>query len=71
MSAFHEARAYSPIHDAEMVRLSLYDTRGGEFFALVPSNRGTKWRERRNAILDAIDDAIMRGDPPGEVEVSK
>lgn len=69
MSAFHELRAYSPLYDAEVVRLSLFDKSGGEFFALVPNPNRKGWRDRRNLILDSIDDAMMRGDPPGEVEV--
>lgn len=69
MTSFHELRAYSLLHDAEVVRLSLFDKSGGEYFALVPHLNGKGWRDRRNMILDRIDDAIVRGDPPGEVEV--
>lgn len=68
-TTFHEHRCYSPIHDAEMVRLSLFDKRGFEFFALIPSENGRKWRERRDKALDAIADAMQAGDVPGEIEV--
>lgn len=69
MSTYTEYRAYSPIIDAEMVRLSMYDNRGGEFFALVPAYAPKKWRERRDEVLDAIMDAMEAGDHPGEVEI--
>lgn len=69
MSTYTEYRAYSPIIDAEQVRLSMYDDRGGEFFALVPAAGAKKWRERKDAALDAIMDAMDAGALPGEVEI--
>lgn len=69
MPTFHEHRAYSVQHDAEMVRLSLVDARGGEYFAIVPAADGKAWRERRNAALDLIDEAMNAGAQPGQIEV--
>lgn len=69
MTTYTEYRAYSPLHDAEVVRLSMYDARGGEFFALVPADAQKKWRERRDEALDTIMDAMDAGQFPGEVEI--
>jgi hypothetical protein len=65
---YTEYRAYSPVHDAEMARLSIWDNQGREYWTtVVPDGRG--WADRRRYHLDTIMDAIEdRRVPPGEVE---
>lgn len=65
---YHEYRSYSPLHDAEMVRLSVFDARGAEYFMMLAAGR--KYRDRRLQALDDIDYAIQRGMQPGEVRVT-
>lgn len=67
MSGFREFRFYSPSLDAEAVRLSMVDDQNREFFTILGAASGKGWRERRDAALTAIEDAIMAGDPPGEI----
>lgn len=71
MSGYRAFRFYSPDLDAEAVRLSMADGLGREFFAIVPSSIGRRWRECRDAALDAIEGAIDAGDQPGEVRVAE
>jgi hypothetical protein len=66
---FTEFRRYSAIHDCEMVRLSVGDRHGREFFMMLPAAEGKRWRERRNQALDDIQAAIDQGCEPGEVRV--
>lgn len=42
-----------------------------EWYAIVQApEHGREYREKRDGVLDAITDAIHRGDPPGEVETN-
>ena len=42
-----------------------------EYYAIVRApEHGRLYREAREVALDAISDAIMRGDEPGEVEIT-
>ena len=45
----------------------MVDARGQEYYAIVPADEGKRWRERREAALLVIEDAIVAGEPPGEV----
>lgn len=65
---YHEYRFYSPVHDEDMVRVSVFDMRGREFFAMVPA--GKRYRQRRTEALDDIDTAIGQGCDPGQVVVN-
>lgn len=67
--SFHEFRGYSAIHDREMIRLSVADNRGSEFWMLLPARDAKPWRERRTEALDNIEFAIAQGLEPGEVKV--
>lgn len=60
---------FSMLHDEHMVRLVIFDAHGAEYFALIPRNRPTKFRERRAAALGEVAAAIDAGYPPGEVRV--
>ena len=70
MSFYAENRRYSPQHDREMVRLSMSDGRS-EYWVEIPAEGRQRWRVRKNAALDLIDDAIRRGDQPGECDMSQ
>ena len=78
---YREHRYWSPLMGENAVRLSMP---GGaeaarvhgpqaatmEYYAIVRApEHGRLYREAREAALDAIWAAIMRGDPPGEVAV--
>lgn len=68
MIVFNEFRQYSPIHDCEVVRISVPDEHNREFFMFVKDN-GTarEFRESRDTALEAIVTAIQSGLEPGEV----
>jgi hypothetical protein len=79
MAGYHEFRFWSPMLGCEALRLSVtggaaaaqFHGRGvvtQEYFAIIPAHEtGRKYRDRRNAALDAIDAAIAAGREPGEV----
>lgn len=71
MTTYSEFRHYSPLIDAEAVRISCWDSRGGEFWMLIPAADGRRYRERRNEALDAIAIAIADKLEPGQVQVVK
>ncbi len=67
---YREFRFYSSELDAEAVRFSIADSDGQEYFAIVPAVApGKRWREWRDQVLDRIDEAMVAGDPPGEVRI--
>ena len=68
---YAEYRAYSPLTDQEMIRVSMWDGRGAEYYAEVPSLNGAQWRTRRETVLDAIMLAMDEGEAPGKVRVSE
>ena len=67
MPGYREFRFYSPQLDTEAARLSMVDGQGREYFAVIDAGSGRGYRERREAALSRIEDAIMAGEPPGEV----
>lgn len=67
--SYAEFRGYSVLHDCEMVRLSVADRHGREFFMRLPASTGRPWRDRRAQALDDIETAIAQGLDPGEVRV--
>lgn len=67
---YQEITQYSPILDRDITRLSTSDERGAEYFCLVDQKDGRSWRESRDKALDQIEQAIMRGDPPGEINIT-
>jgi hypothetical protein len=69
VTTYRDVRSYSAIHDSEVSRLSMTNDRGEEYFAIVPVEDGKRWRERRDAVLTALDDAILAGATPGEIRI--
>lgn len=67
MTGYHEFRQYSPLHDCEMIRLSVFDDRGAEYWMLLPAGFPRKYRERREHALELIDYAIKKKLEPGQV----
>lgn len=68
MIGCQEYRAYSPVLDMDVIRLSVADEKGGEFFALIPcTKQGKSLREAKAAALENIYEAIAIGLDPGEV----
>lgn len=65
----HELRYWSPVLGEDVVRLSVYDGRGGEFWMEVPERDGQSWRTRRWASVLAMVSAIDQQLDPGEVRV--
>ncbi len=55
----------------EAARLSMVDEQGREYFTIVVVDQGRRWRERRDAALTAVEDAIMSGAEPGEIRVER
>jgi hypothetical protein len=62
-------QSYSAQHDCQMVRVSVADPRGREYFAMIPRDEGRRWRERLTEALENIEAAIAQGCEPGEVKV--
>lgn len=68
---YSEFRAYSPLADCEIARISVADDRGSEFFMFVKDiGYGKHYRETLVATLDQICAAMDRGVDPGEVKPS-
>jgi len=66
MPTYSEFRSYSPRHDCEMVRLSMWDSDSREHFLLVrPDGRG--WADRRRVCTFVLLDHIEAKQPAGEV----
>lgn len=67
MPAFSEYRFYSPTVDAEVVRISMSDAQGGEYFMIIKAADGRRYRERRDEVIELIQQAIAQKLQPGEV----
>jgi hypothetical protein len=68
MATFAEYKFWSVILGCDAVRISMVDDHGSEFFKVVPIDNSTKkYRDVRERVLEMIQDAIDRGDDPGEV----
>lgn len=59
---------YDPMQDCLAVRVSMCDRRGGEFWRIVAVEPTRDYRARRDAALDAIEEAVVGGAEPGEVK---
>lgn len=70
MASYSEYRFWSPILDAEAVRLSLFDCRGGEFWMILSALDGKSYRQRRTEALEYMAEAVHLGLAPGEVLVT-
>lgn len=64
MSHVGEYHFFSMLHDAEMVRVSLWSERGDEYFALVEDGRG--YAARRQEAIEFLQQAIDEGALSGE-----
>lgn len=64
---FSEFRFWSPMLDAEAIRISMPGPLGVEFFRIVRAEDGRRYRERRDDTLNLIQSAIDAGLEPGEV----
>ena len=58
---------FSAVYNTNVTRISLIDDRGDEYWTLIPTCSGKRYRDTRDRVLDALQDAIERGDEPGEV----
>lgn len=68
---YRALRFWSPTTGCNAVRLSMYDARGGEHYAVIPqAGTGMQNKEARFAALDAIADAIEQGRDPGAVPLT-
>lgn len=68
MSTYQALRLYSITAGCEILRVSMCDERGGEFFVQINADMGAKaLRQKKDEALDVIMDAMERGDEPGQV----
>lgn len=68
MSFYQELRTYSPALDCEILRVSMTDGRGAEFWMTVRDPGSAKaLRTAKQQALAAIEEAITLGLAPGEV----
>lgn len=63
---YSEIRLYSPIKDCLVSRLSMADTRGGEFWMEI-EGEGKAYRKAKAAALEDLTEAITMGLQPGKV----
>ena len=63
---FSEFEYWSAIHGEDVVRVSVTDANGSEFFAIVPLD-GRVYRKRRDEAIELCLEAIRLGCAPGEV----
>jgi hypothetical protein len=72
VTGYRQYRAYSIRDDADMVRLSMWDARGGEYHMTIAwGNGGRVFREARAAALEALAEAMRLGMEPGEISVGE
>jgi hypothetical protein len=65
---YTQYRYWSPVHGAEVCRVSTANTSGLEYFVTVPlEESGRKWRAQREAALHKLDLAMKLGHEPGEI----
>ena len=55
--------------DCNVVRLSVSDPHGGEYWMEIPDQFGAAYREAREEAITAIHEAMDIGCPPGEVRI--
>jgi hypothetical protein len=65
LTSWNDRTFYSIEHDCEVGRISGYDDNNQEFWIVVEAGRG--YREKRDAAVIKIMEAIERGDDAGEV----
>jgi len=65
----HEYHFWSPTLGTESVRFTVFNDRGGEYFAIVPlDGKGSTLREARQHWAERFHEAIESGQDPGEVK---
>lgn len=69
MTTYSLYHHFSIAERRRLVRVSVSDGRTGEYHATVPAPGGRVERENRELALDAIEDMIAAGLPPGEAVV--
>jgi hypothetical protein len=69
---YTQFRYWSIIEGKHVARLAVRDPQGGELFAIVPQDgSGAYNRNWRNKGLEALEQALVHGHPPGQVTVDK
>lgn len=69
---FREYKHWNIVLGCKASRISVFDARGDEHYALVAMDgRGKANRERKYAVLEAIASHINKGGEPGEVDVEE
>jgi hypothetical protein len=69
---YQEFRIWSPVFDCEVVRLSLANRLGREFFMLLKDNAGARvYRAKRRAALQLLTEAIEAGRDPGQIQAPR
>lgn len=61
-----ERHFYCPLRDADVVRLSVFNAHGHEFWTVIAEG-GRDYRKRRQEALELITEARDRGLEPGRV----
>lgn len=69
---YQEKRFWSVQLGTDAVRLSMFDEHGGEHFCIIRQDgTGMRNRDDRNRALERLEQAMLAGRDPGEVDVSK
>lgn len=65
-AVYSEYRVYSPVSDAQVVRISMADERGAEYWIQI-QGEGAGYRRAHSQALTDLMEAIEMGMEPGEV----
>ena len=66
--SYSEFRAWSPVTDCELARISMTDGQS-EWFVQIPYEGGKKYRAAKETAIDMIVEAMRQGLLPGEVRI--
>jgi hypothetical protein len=71
MRTYSQFRFWSPYLGCEAVRLSMFDSHGGEFFKIISADNAKTFRKVRDIVVNKLAAAIDNGDQPGEVHIGE
>ena len=60
---------WCPTHGQEIIRISMADELGQEYYTVLTELDGRAGRDMREQAIEALASAIENGDEPGEVEI--
>lgn len=71
MTAWQDTKYYDPINDRDSIRITGYTGFGAFWISQPLTLPGKSRRAQREHLLYLLEQAIKRGDPPGEVDYAE